>query len=303
MSRGYICPACKHKYAALEVTSLLDPRTGLLICEQCDEHPEVQEYDPNADPANGEMNEDQMLKFNNATRDIQDALKLLEPVTIPSLNMDAWLALNVRSAAVLGEDGKPVEDVKNVKVKIGDEGDEKERIEKARLAEAQRWGQPCDREGQALMAGYRTRCPSGLRIRLSRAERRRSGSMRSAESTAAQLPRWDEVEPMEQTEMETSMTITATWTAATKRKTTTWTSQSRLSRPKVKMASRWKRTRKRATNTPMTATRPCRPPPTRQQMAQMARRTEPERSWSWVSVLCGNPGAGLTPSGWCRQAD
>jgi transcription initiation factor TFIIE subunit alpha len=138
VSRGYICPACKHKYAALEVTSLLDPRTGRLICEQCDEHPEVQEYDPNADPANGEANEDQMLKFNNATRDIQDALKLLEPVTIPSLNMDAWLALNVRSAAVLGEDGQPVEDVKNVKVKIGDEGDEKERIEKARLAEAQR---------------------------------------------------------------------------------------------------------------------------------------------------------------------
>jgi hypothetical protein len=83
-----------------------------------------------------------MSDFNKETRGVQDALKMVEGVMLPSLNIKTWLAVNVKTVPLPGEEGAAGEARKNIQVMIGEEGDEKERIEKARLAESQRcvWG-------------------------------------------------------------------------------------------------------------------------------------------------------------------
>lgn len=80
-----------------------------------------------------------MQAFNIATQPIRDALKNLEGLTLPSVNIMAWLAQNVVSEVDLdkGEDGG--EDVK-FKVVLG--GEEKDQLELARLQEAQRSAAP-----------------------------------------------------------------------------------------------------------------------------------------------------------------
>ena len=114
----------------------MDPATGLLYCDQCS-HP-VDEYDPNAQ-AGQTASDERLTTFNNATQPIRDALKSIENVMVPSLNIVAWIAQNVKQAPLPGQSVSVEEEKGKYKVVIGDEGDERERIEKARLAEAQRW--------------------------------------------------------------------------------------------------------------------------------------------------------------------
>lgn len=97
------------------------------------------EYDPSIDPSNANAKQDRMSDFNKETRGVQDALKMVEGVTLPSLNIKTWLAINVKSVPLPGEEGAAGEAKRNIQVMIGEEGDEKERIEKARLAESQRY--------------------------------------------------------------------------------------------------------------------------------------------------------------------
>ncbi len=80
-----------------------------------------------------------MGRFNLATAPIRDALKAVEGVMLPSVNVLAWIAQNVKSYAVV-EDGDGVGgEKKRFQVVLGGEGDEGERLERERLVEAQRW--------------------------------------------------------------------------------------------------------------------------------------------------------------------
>lgn len=73
-----------------------------------------------------------------ATASIRDALKAVEGVTLPSVNIVAWIAQNVKTLVpVDGEEGTGEDRGKKYQIVIGGE-DEKERVEKERLAEAQR---------------------------------------------------------------------------------------------------------------------------------------------------------------------
>ena len=113
---------------------LFDPRTNTFRCE--DDQVELIEHlpeDPGA--ANGET-ADKLQRFNQATAPIRDVLKDIEGAKVPSLNIMAWIAKNVKVHVDLQEEKE--EERGKVQVVLG-EGDERERIEKERLAEQQRY--------------------------------------------------------------------------------------------------------------------------------------------------------------------
>lgn len=138
--RGYICPHCTRTYDPLDIAHLFDPISNVFACESC--ATELVEHDPTTDPSLA-GSQDRMGRFNLATAPIRDALKAVEGVTLPSLNIIAWIALNVKVVSVDG--AVKAEEDKKFKVILGGEGDEREKLEKERLAEAQRWvSHPCD---------------------------------------------------------------------------------------------------------------------------------------------------------------
>lgn len=140
--RGYVCTSCSKTYDPLDLSHLFNPSTNTFTCENCGVG-ELVEFDPATRQdsninGNGEK-QDKMQKFNIATAPIRDALKQIEGITVPSVNILAWIALNVKSLPVPGEEaGKLDPTDKRFQVVIGEDGDEKERLEKARLVEAQR---------------------------------------------------------------------------------------------------------------------------------------------------------------------
>ena len=80
-----------------------------------------------------------MGRFNLATAPIRDALKAVEGVTLPTVNVIAWIAQNVKTISALDGEGRDGDALgKKFQVVLGEEGDERERLERERLAEAQR---------------------------------------------------------------------------------------------------------------------------------------------------------------------
>lgn len=127
--RGYICPLDGSTYAALDLASLFDPVTNAFRCESCGT--ELLEADLGENDG-----QDSMQRFNLATQPIRDALKAVEGVTLPSVNILAWIAMNVRTE-IKDVGGEDEEGKKGFTVVLGGEG-EREIIERERLAEQQR---------------------------------------------------------------------------------------------------------------------------------------------------------------------
>jgi len=100
------------------------------MCEDC--KIEIIEHDP---ATKGTGGQEKMQAFNIATQPIRDALKRLEGLTLPSRNIMAWIAQNVKSE-IVGVESTEGED-KKFQVVLG--GEEKDQLEKERLAEAQRY--------------------------------------------------------------------------------------------------------------------------------------------------------------------
>ncbi len=144
-NRGYICPNCGKLYEPLEMGHLFSPQTNSFNCEVCST--ELIEHDPSLIPANeedeeGNTNQDMMQRFNLATASIRDALKTVEGIMLPSVNILVWIANNVKmlgdnddGTGVGGQDGLGK---RKIEVVVGDEGEERERLERERLAEEQR---------------------------------------------------------------------------------------------------------------------------------------------------------------------
>ena len=64
---------------------------------------------------------------------------MIEGNTLPSLNVVAWIAQNVKVLPLPGEEDDHKDEDRKFEIVVGGEGDERETLEKARLAEAQRW--------------------------------------------------------------------------------------------------------------------------------------------------------------------
>ncbi|WVQ71031.1 hypothetical protein IAR50_000556 [Cryptococcus sp. DSM 104548] len=139
--RGYQCPMDGRTYDPLDLSHLFDPMTNSFKCEDCGN--ELVEHDPTVDADNNSSLQDMMQRFNIATAPIRDALKAVEGLTLPSINIVAWVAQNVKTG-VVSVDGKEAgEDGKKFEVVMGAEDDE----DKEKLAQAQR-------EQNALPAWY-----------------------------------------------------------------------------------------------------------------------------------------------------
>jgi hypothetical protein len=123
------------------------------MCEDC--KLEIIEHDP---ATKGSGGQEKMQAFNIATQPIRDALKRLEGQTLPSRNVMAWIAQNVKTE-VVGIESTDGED-KKFQVVLG--GEEKDQLEKERLAEAQRYVYLT--RWRALMIVYKTPCQSGIPI-------------------------------------------------------------------------------------------------------------------------------------------
>lgn len=135
--KGYICPTCSREYDPLYVSHLFNPSQGTFTCE--DDKTELIDHDPAAFSVGGQ---EKMQAFNISTQPIRDSLKRLEGLTLPSLNIMAWIAQNVVTE-VVGVDSAEG-DQKKVTVIIG--GEEKDQLEKERLQEAQRYVRPAKRK-------------------------------------------------------------------------------------------------------------------------------------------------------------
>lgn len=98
-----------------------------------------------------------MQAFNIATQPIRDALKRLEGLTLPSRNIMAWIAQNVKSEIVGVESTE--EENKKFQVVLG--GEEKDQLERERLAEAQRY---VTTNKKKLMVVFKTPYQSGTLI-------------------------------------------------------------------------------------------------------------------------------------------
>ncbi|TYJ57581.1 hypothetical protein B9479_001663 [Cryptococcus floricola] len=139
--RGYQCPMDGRTYDPLDLSHLFDPMTNSFKCEDCGG--ELVEHDPTVDVENNSSLQDMMQRFNIATAPIRDALKAVEGLTLPSINIVAWIAQNVKTG-VVSVDGKEMgEEGKKFEVVMGAEDDE----DKEKLAQAQR-------EQNALPAWY-----------------------------------------------------------------------------------------------------------------------------------------------------
>jgi transcription initiation factor TFIIE subunit alpha len=112
---------------------LFDPRTNTFQCE--DDHTELIEHQPEDQSAGAGEAADKLQRFNQATTPIRDVLKDIDGAKVPSVHIMAWIAKNVKVQVDLHEEEK--EDKNKISVVLG-EGDERERIEKERLAEQQR---------------------------------------------------------------------------------------------------------------------------------------------------------------------
>lgn len=131
--RGYLCPNCLRTYETLEVSRLFDPAMGGFACEVCGT--ELVEDDPALHDDGGQnVGQDRMQRFNVATAPIRDALKGIEGANLPTININAWIALNVKDAAAVAEAAAAGEK-RRVDVVIDAEDDTEA---KAKEAEAQR---------------------------------------------------------------------------------------------------------------------------------------------------------------------
>ncbi|WVQ85303.1 hypothetical protein IAT38_007468 [Cryptococcus sp. DSM 104549] len=130
--QGYQCPLDGRTYDPLDLSHLFDPMSNVFKCEDCGT--ELVEHDATVDPETNSSLQDKMQRFNVATAGIRDALKAVEGVTIPGVNIVAWIAKNVKTGVEKVEGQETGEDGKKFEVVIGAEEDE----EKEKLAAAQR---------------------------------------------------------------------------------------------------------------------------------------------------------------------
>lgn len=101
--RGYLCPNCHKVHDPLDLGHLFDPSAGGFLCEVCST--ELVEDDPSLHGDEG-AGQDRMQRFNVATAPIRDALKSIEGARLPTVNIVAWIALNVATEALPTEGGE-----------------------------------------------------------------------------------------------------------------------------------------------------------------------------------------------------
>jgi transcription initiation factor TFIIE subunit alpha len=103
-SKGYICPLCKTIFSSLDVSRLLNVRTGSFDCDICPDS-ELQAYDPMISNSGGTKSasgpHELHSRLMEQTRLIVELLKKADDITIPAFNSALWLEQNAAKYSLL----------------------------------------------------------------------------------------------------------------------------------------------------------------------------------------------------------
>lgn len=104
-NKGYVCPRCKHSYSTLEVAHLLDLSRNMFVCEVPGCGTELVD---NEDAEDVRKSKDTLTRFNEQLSVVQQALRSVEGVALPPMDIHAWLAKH--GAAPPWQDEAPRDD-------------------------------------------------------------------------------------------------------------------------------------------------------------------------------------------------
>lgn len=103
-SKGYICPQCKTIFSSLDVSRLLNVRTGSFDCDICPDS-ELQAYDPMILTTSGSKTasgpHELHSRLMEQTRLIVELLKKADEISIPAFNPALWLEQNSSKYSLL----------------------------------------------------------------------------------------------------------------------------------------------------------------------------------------------------------
>lgn len=88
-NKGYVCPRCKRSYSALEVAHLLDMMRNAFVCDVPGCGTELVD---NEDAEDVRKSKDTLTRFNEQLGVVQLALRSVEGVALPPMDIHAWLA-------------------------------------------------------------------------------------------------------------------------------------------------------------------------------------------------------------------
>lgn len=90
-NKGYVCPRCKRSYSTLEVAHLLDLARNVFVCEVPGCFTELVD---NEDADDVRKSKDTLTRFNEQLHGVQQALRSVEGVALPPMDIHGWLAKN-----------------------------------------------------------------------------------------------------------------------------------------------------------------------------------------------------------------
>ena len=93
-NKGYVCPRCKRSYSTLEVAHILDPFRNVFVCESPGCGTELVD---NEEAEDVKKSKDSLMRFNEQLGTILSGLRQLEGITLPPLDVGAWLAKHAAS--------------------------------------------------------------------------------------------------------------------------------------------------------------------------------------------------------------
>lgn len=107
-SKGYICPQCKTIFSSLDVSRLLNVRTGSFDCDICPDS-ELQAYDPMISTTSGSNKaasgpHELHSRLMEQTRLIVELLKRADEISIPAFNPALWLEQNSSKYSLLASE-------------------------------------------------------------------------------------------------------------------------------------------------------------------------------------------------------
>ena len=109
-SKGYICPACNAIFNSLDVSRLLNSRTGTFDCDVCTDS-ELQAYDPMISQTastgkSGNGPHELHSRLMEQTKFIVELLKEADKISIPAFNPVLWLDQHAAKYSLLVDDGE-----------------------------------------------------------------------------------------------------------------------------------------------------------------------------------------------------
>ena len=93
-NKGYVCPRCKKSYSTLEVAHLLDIFRNVFVCETPGCSTELVD---NEEAEDVKRSKDSLMRFNEQLSTLLGGLRRTEGITLPPLDVGAWLAKHAAS--------------------------------------------------------------------------------------------------------------------------------------------------------------------------------------------------------------